>query len=184
MGVGGGAVNLSGQGSSIQQSFAELVNLGIAYEISNFILPSEYSLGLGNVEPRYSNLPRNTHRHRVLYFSLGYVLFKRWYIHEINGYGGIPWFDDQLTAAKDKPKKTANMQRLKLNRLYSAKVWYWPDCSNSKFSKANVEKVVNPPQNPVINSKRHSGENHSNLFARPKNTPIAKQPTMFTAKVP
>lgn len=53
------------------------VNLGIGYELGNFILSSEYSLGLGNVKAKYTNVSRDIHRHRVLYFSLGYVVFKR-----------------------------------------------------------------------------------------------------------
>ena len=53
------------------------VNLGIGYQFRSFLLSSEYSWGLGNVTPNYTNYHRHTHRHRVLYFSVGYVLFKK-----------------------------------------------------------------------------------------------------------
>lgn len=52
-------------------------NLGIGYQFGNLLLSSEYSVGLGNVTPRYTNFPRDTHRHRVLYFSVGYLIFKQ-----------------------------------------------------------------------------------------------------------
>ena len=32
-----------------------------------------------------------------------------------------------------------------------------PDCSSTTISAEKVEKVVKPPQNPVVKNKRHSG---------------------------
>ncbi|SBV93513.1 hypothetical protein KL86DYS1_10887 [uncultured Dysgonomonas sp.] len=51
--------------------------------------------------------------------------------------------------------------------------------ANVKVSLANVEKVVKPPQNPVISRNRRLLE--GKRFA---NKPIQKQPRILTANVP
>ena len=58
--------------------------------------------------------------------------------------------------------------------------WFW---NNVKFSNANAEKVVKPPQNPVIN-KYFNAEEDKLYFSRiPTNNPIKKQPKTLVTKV-
>ena len=56
------------------------------------------------------------------------------------------------------------------------------------LSNANVEKVVNPPQTPVLRKSTTSGLNLTETFCAAKEAnavtmPIAKQPSIFTTKV-
>jgi hypothetical protein len=53
------------------------LNLGLGYQLNKILISSEYSLGLGNVTPNYTNFGRDIHRHRILYFSVGYQLFEK-----------------------------------------------------------------------------------------------------------
>ena len=52
------------------------------------------------------------------------------------------------------------------------------------MSSANDEKVVKPPQNPVIRKTFIDGEMRCVFSARPKKMPITKLPMMLTANVP
>lgn len=53
-----------------------------------------------------------------------------------------------------------------------------------RVSIEKVEKVVNPPQNPIINKLLPQPANQSYLNENPKSTPIKKHPKMLTIKVP
>ncbi len=53
------------------------LNLGLGYQLNKIFISCEYSLGLGNVTPNYTNFGRDIHRHRILYFSVGYMLFEK-----------------------------------------------------------------------------------------------------------
>ena len=59
-----------------------------------------------------------------------------------------------------------------------------PSCNSLMLSYENVENVVNPPQKPVVRKMRHSGVSRLPFSESAKRTPIRKQPTMFTVKVP
>ena len=52
------------------------------------------------------------------------------------------------------------------------------------LSRAKVEKVVNPPQNPMVRKARRLALNQPNRSNRPKRRPINKHPIRLTAKVP
>ena len=58
--------------------------------------------------------------------------------------------------------------------------------SFSKFSvsKENVEKVVNPPQNPTVRNNLNKGEINSFSLNPNMIIPIKRQPRKLTAKVP
>ncbi len=56
-----------------------------------------------------------------------------------------------------------------------------PSLSKAVFSVANVEKVVNPPQNPIVRNILHSGDI---TFSLPAIMPANKQPIMLTVNVP
>lgn len=47
----------------------------------------------------------------------------------------------------------ARMPKTMLNRVYIKKLAMSPDFNKEWFSKANVEKVVKPPQKPVASNK-------------------------------
>jgi hypothetical protein len=53
-----------------------------------------------------------------------------------------------------------------------------------KASLENVEKVVNPPQIPIVRNILHSGDKIFPFSESPKTTPIIKLPTIFIIKVP
>lgn len=55
--------------------------------------------------------------------------------------------------------------------------------ANDRFSFIKVEKVVNPPQKPVVKSKRDWGESHDNVDGRLEIKPISKQPNKLTTNV-
>lgn len=56
------------------------------------------------------------------------------------------------------PANTAKKLSTKLLILYKIKIAVFPSRNSITFSYANAEKVVNPPQKPVIRKRRHSVE--------------------------
>ena len=65
--------------------------------------------------------------------------------------------------------------------MYNNKVVKFPLCHKEKFSAENVEKVVNPPQKPVI---RRNFNALSSFMKSEERIPMRKQPIKFTTKVP
>jgi len=59
-----------------------------------------------------------------------------------------------------------------------------PCCNCVTTSAEKVEKVVNPPKNPVITSKRHCGDSSTCREKYAKATPIKYPPTKLATKVP
>lgn len=59
-----------------------------------------------------------------------------------------------------------------------------PSFNSDRFSLANVEKVVNPPQNPTVRNILIPGLIRSPLSDIPYMIPIRKLPKMFTVNVP
>lgn len=76
------------------------------------------------------------------------------------------------------PSHTALMPSTELASMYKNAKGIWLLLARVKVSLANVEKVVNPPQNPVISKKRILLDG-----IRLMNNPMQKQPNMLTAKV-
>lgn len=58
-----------------------------------------------------------------------------------------------------------------------------PLCNISNPSLANVEKVVKPPQKPVVSNRHTACEAKEERAKRAYTTPMIKQPTRFTASV-
>jgi hypothetical protein len=56
------------------------------------------------------------------------------------------------------PKKTASIPRKKLIPVYAAKRNISLLCKRIKASLERDEKVVKPPQKPMVRNKRHSGD--------------------------
>lgn len=67
---------------------------------------------------------------------------------------------------------------------YTEKYNNSPAVNNECFSKANVENVVNPPQNPVVNNKVWLWLRKLPLKESPKIIPIKRQPIILTKNVP
>ena len=67
---------------------------------------------------------------------------------------------------------------------YRMNVGNLPSCSNDKLSIEKAEKVVNPPQKPVIRNSLISGENWDHRPLAPNKHPMIRQPVTFTKKVP
>jgi hypothetical protein len=65
------------------------------------------------------------------------------------------------------PLKTASNPTVKLPMLYHANEANSARCKSKIFSYAKEEKVVNPPQKPVVRKMRHSGESQPNWSANP-----------------
>lgn len=65
-----------------------------------------------------------------------------------------------------------------------AKLRKSPFFSKECFSKANAEKVVKPPQNPVARNKVLLEEITLPLAVNPKKRPISRQPITLTRNVP
>jgi hypothetical protein len=82
------------------------------------------------------------------------------------------------------PKRHRSRPAATLNTAYRKAVIDWPFCINEIFSKAKLEKVVNPPQNPDA-SNSHSVPPCNNWYlpASPKRIPISKDPEILIANV-
>ena len=74
---------------------------------------------------------------------------------------------------------TAKNPTKRLKKIYSNSWKYCPCCQRCTFSAEKVEKVVNPPQNPVI--KRYLAK--ESCLISPLATPIRKQPMILTTRV-
>lgn len=59
----------------------------------------------------------------------------------------------------------------------------FPDWSIDRLSLAKVEKVVNPPQKPVVKSRQRLLEVEENLENSPYSRPIRRQPAILTMNV-
>jgi hypothetical protein len=55
---------------------------------------------------------------------------------------------------------------------------------STRFSFANEEKVVKPPQNPTVRNIRHSVDKYAERSNIPYKTPMIKQPVILTRNVP
>jgi hypothetical protein len=76
------------------------------------------------------------------------------------------------------------MPRITLSPVYIKKCKNSPSLKSARFSFANVENVVNPPQNPTARNIFHSELTRELFSENPYISPIRKQPEMFTRKVP
>lgn len=78
------------------------------------------------------------------------------------------------------PAQTAKIPRMQLSKMYSIAILICPLVINCNVSLEKVEKVVKPPQKPVINNSFKlvfsTGKN-------PANMPIKKQPIKFMLNV-
>lgn len=83
-----------------------------------------------------------------------------------------------------RPATTIKTPKMILIEVYNTITNQCRWLSSMYVSLANDEKVVNPPQNPVMSSALIVGEITFDLSANPKSTPISKDPRMFTTNVP
>lgn len=70
-----------------------------------------------------------------------------------------------------------------LRPIYPNEIITSPLIPNESDSKENVEKVVNPPQNPTTNNALSLFENTPLRESHPKIIPNMKQPKIFIIKV-
>lgn len=89
----------------------------------------------------------------------------------------------QKIRERNTPKRIAKIPSTRLPKAYKKKERYSPLLSKDLFSKAKVENVVNPPQNPVARKRSRLLDIWSSLTAYPITIPRIKLPTMFTLKV-
>src|SRR5690606_30971736 len=82
------------------------------------------------------------------------------------------------------PIQTAAIPSTTLQRVYPVNSVHWPSSSNRRFSNANVENVVYPPQNPTIKSNLNGRLSGWLASIQPENSPIRRDPVRFTVKVP
>ena len=82
------------------------------------------------------------------------------------------------------PRATAATPTIILASMYRVKCHSSPEFSSECFSKAKVEKVVNPPQKPVDSSKIWFWVRKLLFAEKPNIIPIRKQPIILTIKVP
>lgn len=66
---------------------------------------------------------------------------------------------------------------------YAMKPAILPFCNIWKLSFANVEKVVNPPQNPTVRNNCHELPSFDVLLNNPNHNPIIRQPARLTNSV-
>ncbi|SDM96600.1 hypothetical protein SAMN04488514_11831 [Kriegella aquimaris] len=88
------------------------------------------------------------------------------------------------TFESQRPKATAAMPTIMLDNIYIEKCKSSPAVNNECFSNANVENVVNPPQNPVDSNKVWFWLSKLPLKESPKIIPINTQPIILTKNVP
>lgn len=81
------------------------------------------------------------------------------------------------------PVQTRIMPQMTLAARYNALIVQFPLLPSTHMSFAKVEKVVKPPQKPVIRSKFSSGVIMWCFSIIPKNSPIRKQPKRLTMNV-
>lgn len=81
------------------------------------------------------------------------------------------------------PKTTANKHKIRLREIYNIAVQVLLPLNKLMFSKAKLEKVVNPPQNPIA-IRYFSELSVFPVFCRyPNANPIIKLPKTFTVIV-
>lgn len=76
------------------------------------------------------------------------------------------------------------MPKMTLEATYPMNPHVFPVWSILRLSLAKVEKVVKPPQTPVVISKHQLLTVSENLENRPYNNPIKRQPRRLTERVP
>src|SRR5690554_3102523 len=81
------------------------------------------------------------------------------------------------------PVQTAKTPKITLNAMCKSAKNVFPDWNNFMFSRAKAEKVVNPPQKPVMNNNLKSGLVSCSFMISPANIPTIKQPAAFTKNV-
>lgn len=94
------------------------------------------------------------------------------------------WMCCYSTFESQRPKATATMPTTMLDSTYTEKWNSSPAVNNECFSKANVEKVVNPPQKPVDSNKVWFWLMKLPLNESPIMIPINRHPIIFTKNVP
>lgn len=67
--------------------------------------------------------------------------------------------------------------------MYNSATSEFPDWNSFIFSRAKAEKVVNPPQKPVMNNNFKSAFGICCFVKNPTKIPTIKQPTTFTQNV-
>ena len=82
------------------------------------------------------------------------------------------------------PSQTINIPSTTLTMIYISITIQWRCCNSKKLSFAKDEKVVKPPQKPVISNALIAGVIACVRSAIPNRIPIIKLPTIFTTKVP
>jgi len=87
------------------------------------------------------------------------------------------------------PIKVASKPKTTLAATYEKNKTNFCSLSNPMPSTVKAEKVVKPPQNPVIKNNFHPiaigfSLLSNDLKLRPQKIPINKQPIIFTANVP
>ena len=82
------------------------------------------------------------------------------------------------------PRAVSAIPTMTLTVTYPIKPHVFPVWSILRLSLAKVEKVVNPPQSPVVRSKHHELSVVENLAKSPYSSPMKKQPMRLTVKVP
>lgn len=87
-----------------------------------------------------------------------------------------------LTAQR--PRQTIAKPSIKVKPAYNTNTNQWRCASSRYISSANDEKVVRPPQKPVMRKIFIVGEMTPLFSASEKNIPIKKQPTILTTNVP
>lgn len=88
-----------------------------------------------------------------------------------------------MTFAKYAPNAVQVMQIAMLKIMYEKNSKYFPSVKNERLSDENVEKVVNPPQNPTVNEVfNQAGQGAFKYKYAPAN-PKTKLPVMLTVNV-
>jgi hypothetical protein len=72
--------------------------------------------------------------------------------------------------------------KMRLEAIYVAATTHRPDSRRLRFSRAKVEKVVRPPQNPTVKSAFTDAEG-AKRAKKPQKAPRRKHPAMFTKSV-
>ena len=81
------------------------------------------------------------------------------------------------------PPKVTDIPITTLKNIYKIARPNCPSRISCMFSIEKAEKVVKPPQKPVVNINFHSLEYMFSFSNHPYNKPIIKQPRIFTSKV-
>ena len=71
-----------------------------------------------------------------------------------------------------------------MEKIFTIAYKYWELWRRLTVSRENVEKVVNPPQKPIVKNIRKLGLNDNEFSEKKKTKPRIKLPITFTDKVP